>query len=957
MNSPQRNRLQQLLRPPLPLFILLLIILLAFALRAYDLDSQSMWSDEGLSLYRARQSVGLILANTITVDGVVTQDTNPPFYFLLLHALRALAGESVFALRLLGVYAGVLGVPLLYLLGRRGYATSVGLGAALLLTLSPFHVWQSQVLRNYSLLVTLNLLSVYGAFRFLLARRPGEEGGGARRSRTRRWLTLWLLAGLLGIYTHYFSFFVFAFTLLALLLGLVRGAPWRRWLRRPLVWLAVLAAAAMVLLPAVVVALSRFAAGQQVDFYHVPWHHVVNHALSAFSVGMSPVVTHPTWRLLPAVLLALVGIALGWRRRKDATLLFLGYQLIPLLILLLLSTINPLYNGVRHLLFVLPPFLLFVAAGAILPAREVPRRALITVAALLLASQSVHLWTQFHDEAYVRDDVRGVADYLNGVAAADDEIVLHDSLIAFTFDYYYDGAAAVTSVPRYGQQDVAAAESRMEMVGDRASRVWFLDDPTPRTGFPVDALPQWTDDHWLRVASRRFPALWLGQHLTTYVPNFIAAPPPAADSVTARWPDVLDLLAYEAPQQARAGEDWWVDLYLMPLGTLAEEYELSFIFEDDAGQGWAQIDQPLEAHFPDEVWPQGKTIHYAQRVPVPAGLPLGSYRVALRLVRRADYGLVPLSEGGQQVVLGEIAVTPSDCDVDPAVWPVQVSRSARMGNALRLMGYSQPAGEYRPGHLLALDFLWCVRRQPEEAYRVRLQMVDEQGNVVAEKTEPLATAGIPVTSWQPDELILSKIGFAVPASALAGNYRLHLSLLPAKGTRPLAIDWPFGGRVLPLDAVQVVPWPLRTTFPPIATPLRADFGQPPLIELHGYELVPERAAPGAALALTLYWRSTSDAISINYSVFVHLVGPGGQPLAQASGPPDRGFRVTTSWREGEVIVDQRTLTLPADISPGEYPLTVGFYDPDSGQRLPVSVGGIPQDGDAALLQYVTVAPE
>ena len=41
-------------------------------------------------------------------------------------------------------------------------------GAALLLAFSPFHVWQSQVLRNYGLLVSLNLLAVYGAWRTAL---------------------------------------------------------------------------------------------------------------------------------------------------------------------------------------------------------------------------------------------------------------------------------------------------------------------------------------------------------------------------------------------------------------------------------------------------------------------------------------------------------------------------------------------------------------------------------------------------------------------------------------------------------------------------------------------------------------------------------------------------------------------------------------------------------------------
>jgi hypothetical protein len=80
-------------------------------------------------------------------------------------------------------------------------------------------------------------------------------------------------------------------------------------------------------------------------------------------------------------------------------------------------------------------------------------------------------------------------------------------------------------------------------------------------------------------------------------------------------------------------------------------------------------------------------------------------------------------------------------------------------------------------------------------------------------------------------------------------------------------------------------------------------------------------------------------------------------LAQASGPPDRGFRLTTSWREGEVIVDQRMLTLPAEIAPGDYALIVGFYDPDNGQRLPATIAGVTQAGDAVFLQSITVAPE
>lgn len=124
---------------------LLLLILLAFALRLYDLDGQSMWSDEGLSLYRARLPLADIFANQIVVDGVPTTDTNPPFYFLLLSGWRALAGESVFLLRYPGILLATLAMPLIYLLGRLLGGATLGLLAALLLAVSPFHVWEAQI--------------------------------------------------------------------------------------------------------------------------------------------------------------------------------------------------------------------------------------------------------------------------------------------------------------------------------------------------------------------------------------------------------------------------------------------------------------------------------------------------------------------------------------------------------------------------------------------------------------------------------------------------------------------------------------------------------------------------------------------------------------------------------------------------------------------------------------------
>ena len=83
--------------------VLLLLIILAFALRLHALERQSMWSDEGLSLYRALLSPSELVNGLIVIDGVETRDTNPPLYFLLLHFWRNLTGDTVASLRYSGV--------------------------------------------------------------------------------------------------------------------------------------------------------------------------------------------------------------------------------------------------------------------------------------------------------------------------------------------------------------------------------------------------------------------------------------------------------------------------------------------------------------------------------------------------------------------------------------------------------------------------------------------------------------------------------------------------------------------------------------------------------------------------------------------------------------------------------------------------------------------------------------
>ncbi len=108
------------------------------------------------------------------------------------------------------------------------------------------------------------------------------------------------------------------------------------------------------------------------------------------------------------------------------------------------------------------------------------------------------------------------------------------------------------------------------------------------------------------------------------------------------------------------------------------------------------------------------------------------------------------------------------------------------------------------------------------------------------------------------------------------------------------------------------------------------------IRLQGYAVTAE-TTPGAEILLSLRWQSLRP-VSNNYHVFVHLLNERDEKIDQRDGQPVQWMRPVSSWQPGEEIIDHYGLLLPEEMPPGEYRIAVGLYDPNNGQRLPVSAG-------------------
>src|SRR5205814_8819307 len=133
-------------------FIILRMLILAALLRVLQLGSESLWWDAAVTVAIVRLDWGAfwkVLSHF---------EANMGMYYCLLR-LWVHLGESEFVVRSRSALTGVLGVGLVYVLGKRLFDTKVGLIGAALLATNSFHIQYSQEARAYSLMVVLTTLS------------------------------------------------------------------------------------------------------------------------------------------------------------------------------------------------------------------------------------------------------------------------------------------------------------------------------------------------------------------------------------------------------------------------------------------------------------------------------------------------------------------------------------------------------------------------------------------------------------------------------------------------------------------------------------------------------------------------------------------------------------------------------------------------------------------------------
>lgn len=499
----------------------LVLMLIAFALRAYLLDGQSLWYDEGISAAMAPRALG-----AITIAAAA--DIHPPLYYYLLHFWTGIAGDSEYALRFPSLAFGMLTLPLLALIGRRLFNAWVGMLAAWLAATSTLLIYYSQEARMYATLLFLGTLVIYLALRLSSAPHPGP------------WALALGLATALSLYTHYLAAGPIAAAALFLLISRRGRARWP-W------WAGALAAALVAWTPWAALSLGQVAGrtgpamAESVAF--VDYLARVT-AVFAYGLSFDATMTSRAWLLVLILMVAALLWALprrisspspmgrggqGVRSPLARTLLWLA---VPVVGAYALWLWRPLYNPIVNPRFALPAapaFYLWLALGLtglgqavhylrirLLPSRSLTRSVypiVVGVASLiLLFFDSRSLAAYYFEPKYARDDYRALVHDIKTDAEPGDAIVLNAPGQAEVFGYYYRNnprrADAVYPLPRQRPMNVQQTTAELETIARSHSRIWLVlwaDDESD----PDGVIESWLQSNGSLAEQREFGAVRL----------------------------------------------------------------------------------------------------------------------------------------------------------------------------------------------------------------------------------------------------------------------------------------------------------------------------------------------------------------------------------------------------------------------------------------------------------------
>lgn len=283
---------------------------------------------------------------------------------------------------------------------------------------------------------------------------------------------------------------------------------------------------------------------------------------------------------------------------------------------------------------------------------------------------------------------------------------------------------------------------------------------------------------------------------------------------------------------------------------------------------------------------------------------------------------------------------------------------ASFGDRIELVAYKIWPDKVRIGQAVSVTLLWRALAPMDQNYTLGLHVVGDGFKDFGELNTYPGRGNFATTLWKPGDVFRETYWIPVelpPDGSVPTAGKISVAWfvddddkthLPAKDAMGNAI-----GEAVYLGRFKIAGE--EDLAPVAASEAMGRFADAIALLDAGIEAARSPLLSGDAVTVTLSWGALAHP-NRDWTAFVHLTD-GVESWAVADGPPLNGEYPTGLWDPGERLSETRVFRIPSTVPSGRYNVVVGLYDPETGERLPVSdAHGSPVQGDAISVGSLTV---
>lgn len=237
----------------------------------------------------------------------------------------------------------------------------------------------------------------------------------------------------------------------------------------------------------------------------------------------------------------------------------------------------------------------------------------------------------------------------------------------------------------------------------------------------------------------------------------------------------IRLLGYEIEERViKPGEFLHITLYWQSLKIMERDYTIYSKLLGPQDEVIGQIDTyPGLGSYPTTFWQEGDMTKdtYALAIERPVKPPLAAFIEVGLYDTESLRGLTAYGEDGQvvdRVIIGRVKVARRR----PEGYLISNPLYFDLDNKVALVGYEADPIRVKAGETFHLTLYWQALTSMEKDYTVFTHLIDEEGEVWAQKDNQPKGGGYPTSLWDEGEVVKDEYELMVSREAPRGEYRL-----------------------------------------------------------------------------------------------------------------------------------------------------------------------------------------